>query len=171
MAEQMCGICGSRHGQMQRLPEEVSSFLKKQGFVIVSTLTKDGRIHCAAKGIVGVEEEGKLFIFDLYQGSTYDNLQNNRAVSVTAVNEETFQGWTLQGTAKIVPREQIPDGHLAQWQQQVIRRITDRLIKRVRQEKTGVQQAFEAHLPESPRYLIEIDVSHIVNLLPPDVRK
>ena len=68
MAEQMCTICGCVHGPMQRLPEDVSSFLKKQGFVIVSTMTPDGRIHCAAKGIVGVEDEGDL-VADVVQAA------------------------------------------------------------------------------------------------------
>lgn len=170
MAERECEICGCSHGQMRRLPEDVSSFLKSQGFVIVSTITPDGRIHCAAKGVVGVEEDGRVFVFDLYHGCTYANLQKNPAVSITAVNEERFKGWTLQGTAKIVDRDEIDGEHIAKWERQVIRRISDRLIKRVRQEKEG-NAVFEAHLPEAPKYLIEIDVTHIVDLVPPNLRK
>jgi len=40
---------------MVELPSEIIEFFHKQGFVIVSTLDSQGKIHCSAKGIVGIE--------------------------------------------------------------------------------------------------------------------
>ena len=43
---------------MKRISKEIIRFFVKQGFVIVSTIDKDGSIHTSAKGIVGVEKDG-----------------------------------------------------------------------------------------------------------------
>lgn len=148
------------------LSDKIICFLEKQGFVIVSTLDLKGRIHCSAKGIVGIEKEGKILVIDLYMQKTFDNLKRDSTVSITAVEEHGFLGYNLQGTAKIVSREDMHEHIVAEWEERVIKRISQRVAKSV---KTGIKSKghFEAGLPLHPKYLIEIDVDNIIDLSPP----
>ncbi len=148
------------------LPDKVVSFLKKQSFVIVSTIDPDGRIHCSAKGIVGVHKEGRVFVIDLYHNKTYNNLKNDPRVSITQVDEHSFTGYTLSGQAKIVLKDDIHDDHIKEWEKRVLKRISERLIKSVRSGKVSSAH-YEAQLPEEPKYLIEINVENIIDLSPP----
>jgi uncharacterized pyridoxamine 5'-phosphate oxidase family protein len=138
--------------------------MKKQGYVIVATLDDMGRIHCSAKGIVGLEAEGRIYLIDLYKARTYKNLANNPIVSLTFVNEHQFAGYTLQGKAKIVEREDIADHIIEEWEEKVIQRISQRLIKNL-QEGKQVAAHPEAAFPH-PKYLIEVDVENIIDLAP-----
>lgn len=149
-----------------QLPEKVVNFLRRQGFVIVSTIDPEGSIHCAAKGLVGVYSDGRVFVIDLYCNKTYKNLQADSRVSITQVDEHSFSGYTLSGKARIVLKEDIKDDHLKEWERAVLKRISDRLIKGVQSTKTSGTH-HEAKLPEEPKYLIEIVVEKIVDLSPP----
>ena len=92
---------------MVKLPDNVVSFLEKQSLVIASTLDKNGNIHCAVKGIVGIEDKGEIYIIDLYHGKTFANLTNNPNLRSTAVDEAKFQGYALKGKAEIVKSNKI----------------------------------------------------------------
>ena len=145
------------------LPEDVVSFLKRHGIATVATLDPEGAIHCAVKGIVGFEGNNKILIMDLYHGRTHRNLKNNPTITITVVNEKDFRGYALQGKARIVKREDIQPYIVDAWEERIIHRITERVLRSVRRgEKTGVHH--EAHLPHQPKYLIEVDVDHIVDL-------
>ena len=150
-----------------QLPERVYYFLERQGFVIVSTFDKKGRIHCSAKGIVGIERQGKVFVIDLYMHNTFNNLKKDPRVSITAIDEDQFAGYTLQGKAKIVAREDIQDHIISKWEDRILSRISSRVAKGV---KTGAKSKshFEAQLPKHPKYLIEVDVENIIDLSPPN---
>ncbi|MDP8216737.1 MAG: pyridoxamine 5'-phosphate oxidase family protein [Candidatus Kaelpia imicola] len=148
------------------LSDKVVDFLERQSFVIVSTIDSDGRIHCSAKGIVGIHKDGSVFVIDLYRNKTYDNLKNDPRVSITQVDEHSFTGYTLQGKAKIVFKDQINDDQIKEWEKKVLKRISDRLVKSVQSEKASSMH-HEAQLPEEPKYLIEIDVESIIDLSPP----
>jgi uncharacterized pyridoxamine 5'-phosphate oxidase family protein len=152
------------------LNKNIIHFMEKQGFVIVSTLDPNGQIHCAAKGIVGIEKSGKIYVIDLYQHRTYQNLQRNPIVSITAVDEHDFIGFTLQGMAKIVPREQIEEHIMTRWEEKIVNRISKRVVTGVQSKKKS-KAHFEAHLPHHPLYLIEIEVQHIIDLSPPGIIK
>ncbi len=151
---------------MKKLTEEIIYLLERQGFVIVSTLDKSNCIHCSAKGVVKIEPEGKVFVFDLYHRQTYQNLQKNPIVSITAVDAKHFRGYTLKGKGKIVPRGEVEAHFLEKWEKKILQRMTQRVIEGV-QSQSKSQGHFEAQLPEIPKYLIEIDVDDIVDLAPP----
>ena len=150
---------------MCALPDGVMQYLEKQGFVIVSTIDAQGHIHCSAKGIVGLEQHGTVYVMDVYMQKTFQNLQRDPRISITAVDEHTFTGFTLQGNAHIVPREQIKDHLMQKWEKRIIDRMTKRVIKSVQAESQS-KGHFEARLPHVPQYLIEIDVEQIINLSP-----
>jgi uncharacterized pyridoxamine 5'-phosphate oxidase family protein len=149
---------------MTIIAKKIVGFLSKQKFVIVSTLDSDGSIHCSAKGIVGIEETGKVYLIDLYRSGTFRNLKNNPLVTLTAVNEHEFTGYSLKGKAKIVEREEIKDHIIKEWEERVIDRISQRVIKNIKKDKGSTKHP-ESRFPH-PQYLIEIDVKNIADLTP-----
>jgi len=153
---------------MKKITEDVIYLFCKQGFVIVSTLDSEGSINCAAKGIAGIEEGGKVYLLDLYQGKTFSNLKQNPTISITAVDEDEFSGFTLKGTAKIVDREKIKEHIIAKWEEKVVQRVSKRVIGHIRKEKKSL------HHPEAifplPQYLIEVDVDNVIDLTPKNLK-
>lgn len=154
---------------LKKLSDYEAHFLEKQGFVIVSTLNSKGMIHCSAKGIVGIEKSGKIYLIDLYKTHTYNNLKRNPLMSVTAVDGHKFVGYTLQGRAKLVERSQIKDHIIEKWEEKVLSRISERVLRNLKGEKQG------SHHPEAlfghPEYLIEMDVENIIDLTPAQLKK
>ncbi len=148
------------------LPDKAVNFLKRQSFVIVSTIDSEGRIHSSCKGIVGINEKGKVFIVDLYHNRTYRNLKNDSRISITQIDERRFTGYTLSGQAKIVLREDIHSDYIKEWENKVLKRISDRIIKSVQDGKSSASH-YEAELPEYPQYLIEIEVEKITDISHP----
>ena len=119
---------------MRKITEDIVHLFHKQGFVIVSTLDVEGSIHCSAKGIAGIEAEGKIYLIDLYCGKTFDNLKRNPTISITAVDEDEFSGFTLKGKAEILGREEIKDHIIASWENKVVQRVSKRVIGHVKKE-------------------------------------
>jgi len=154
---------------MKIIPDEVINFLENQGFVIVCTYDPEGTIHSAAKGIVGIEKEGNLYLIDLYRAKTYNNLSKNPILSITAVDGRQFTGYTLKGKANIVERDKIEDQIIKSWEERVIQRISERVIKNVQQEKVASFHP-EAQFPH-PQYLIVMEVDEIIDLAPSHLKK
>ena len=155
--------------QIKKLSHRIIHLLKKQGFVIVSSIDNEGRIHSSAKGIAGVEENGRIFLVDLYHARTYNNLKRNPMVTVTFVDEHKFEGYALQGDAKIVEKEDMSGSIIAGWEDKIIQRISKRLIRNL-QEGNASSHHPEAAFPH-PKYLIEIDVEKIIDLAPAQLKK
>ncbi|UCC95708.1 MAG: pyridoxamine 5'-phosphate oxidase family protein [Candidatus Omnitrophota bacterium] len=149
---------------MKPLSADIINFLQGQEFVIVSTLDSQGKIHCAAKGIVDIDSRGKIYLIDLYQAHTYTNLQKDPRISITAVNGHQFIGYTLKGRAKISQRAKIGRDMVEEWQKRVVQRISQRVIRDVRADKKSPHHP-EAKFP-LPEYLIEVEVEDIVDLTP-----
>lgn len=156
--------------ELLELDKQIVSFIKHENVALVATFDGQGLIHSAVKGIAGVESHGKLYVIDLYKANTYKNLQAKADITVTVVNEKQFKGWALQGKAKIVPYEQIDEDIHKQWEDRMVRRISNRLIDHVQAERS-VHDHFEAKLPPKPQYLIEIDIFSITDLRPPAMRR
>ena len=149
---------------MTMLSQEAVYFFKKQGFVIVSTLDKDGSIHNACKDIVKISEDGKIYLLDLFMGRTYRNLTERPVISITAADEHSFSGYSLKGRAKIIPREELEPEIVKAWDQTIISRLSRRLIRNVRGEK-GHHSHPEALMPK-PKYMIRMDVEEVIDLTP-----
>ena len=91
-------------------------------------------------------------------------------MSITSIDEHKFIGFTLQGIAKIVLREDIKDNIVVEWEERILKRMTERITKSVH-EGAKSKKHFEAQLPQQPKYLIEIDVENIIDLAHPKVNK
>ncbi len=148
---------------MKKIPDKAAKLLKENGFVIVSTLDKSGGIHCSAKGVIEVKK-GQVYLIDLYKRITYVNLERDPTISITAIDEHKFIGFTLKGKAEIVKREKIKEKLIIRWEQRIVERISKRVIKNVKKEKSSVKHP-ESKFPR-PEYLIEMDVNQIVDLTP-----
>ncbi|MBU4334776.1 MAG: pyridoxamine 5'-phosphate oxidase family protein [Candidatus Omnitrophica bacterium] len=153
-----------------KLPDEIIKFLDEQNIVIVSTFDENENIHCSVKGIIGSEETEKIFIIDVYKKRTYKNLKRNPKVSITAVDEQKFKGYTLQGKAKLIIQQKISKNVLERYEERITRRISNRVIKGV-QKCTKSSKHHEGELPILPKYLIEIAVEKIIDLSPPKAKK
>ena len=151
------------------LPDQVIQFFRSQNFVIASTIDENGMVHSSCKGAVRIDENGTVYLFDLYKGRTHKNLEKNPNISITAVDEHKFNGWCLKGSAKIITKQELDPGLLADWKKKIARRIMHRLLKNIHGEK-GHPRHPEAQFPK-PEYLIEMKVREIVNLTPSNLKK
>jgi predicted pyridoxine 5'-phosphate oxidase superfamily flavin-nucleotide-binding protein len=149
---------------MKEIPEEVVHFFQNQGFVIVSTISKDGSLHNACKGIVEMSRDGLVYLLDLYRGKTHQNLKHNSRISVTAVDEHRFRGYCLKGNAIMMQSKELKPQLIKDWEDRITSRITQRLLRNIRQEKGHLRHP-EALLP-SPKYLIAMKVEEVIDLTP-----
>jgi predicted pyridoxine 5'-phosphate oxidase superfamily flavin-nucleotide-binding protein len=147
-----------------KLSAEIIAFFRGQGFLIVTTVDKNGCPHSACKGMIDIRSEGKICLLDVYHGKTYENLKSNPLISVTAVNEHKFSGFCLKGRARILNAQDIDAEIRNAWEEGIAGRLTQRLIKNLKEEK-GHRTHPEAMLPQ-PKYLIVMDVEEIVDLTP-----
>ncbi|MGE4357959.1 MAG: pyridoxamine 5'-phosphate oxidase family protein [Candidatus Omnitrophota bacterium] len=145
-----------------RLPQEVIDFFENQGFVIVSTLDRKGLIHNSCKGIVAIKKEGWVYLLDLYRGNTYRNLIRNPVLSITAVDEQRFKGYTLKGKADLLKKDNLGKDIIKLWDTNIAKRVTKRIIRALHGQK-GHSGHPEANLP-SPKYLIRLKVEEIIDL-------
>jgi general stress protein 26 len=153
---------------MNRLDDDIVHFFQNQGFVIVSTIDRDGSPHNSCKGIIKIKPQGLIYLLDLYRARTYENLRQNPHLSITAVDEHKFIGYCLKGKAKIIERRSIQPEIMKAWETRLTTRITRRIIKNIQGEKGHSRQA-EALLPK-PEYLIMMEVNEIVDLTPHQIK-
>jgi len=152
---------------MLKLPPEVVSFFRGQGFVIVSTVDSQGRPHSSCKGIVEIDESGQIFLLDVYRAKTLENLKNNSNISITAVDEHRFKGYCLKGKAKSLDSESLNKEILDAWENRITGRVTQRVLKNIHGEK-GHSHHPETQMPK-PEYMIVMAVEEIVDLSPHNI--
>ena len=154
---------------MKALHQKIIRFFQNQNYTIITTIGKDGCPHNSCKGIVGIDEKGQVFLLDLYKGNTYENLKRNPSISITAVDEHKFIGYSLKGRASIVKREEIKSGTMESWDSKITKRISRRLLRNIRGEK-GHPLHPEALLPR-PEYLIVAEIKNIIDLTPRHIKE
>jgi general stress protein 26 len=153
---------------MKRLSDDILQFFQRQGFVIVSTVDKNGLLHASCKGIVKINKNGLVYLLDLYRARTYQNLKNNPHISIIAVNEHRFKGYCLKGKAKILSLHKLSPKIMEAWEDRITTRITQRLLKNIREEK-GHPRHPEVLLPK-PEYMIIMEVKEIIDLTPHHIK-
>ena len=154
---------------MTALTDEIVRFFHKQHFTIVSTIGRNNYPHNSCKGIVKINKKGKVYLLDLYRRTTYTNLKHNSHISITAVDEHKFIGYSLKGIARVAEKRDLTPHLRKAWEQKITKRISHRLLKNIRGEK-GHPQHPEALLPK-PEYLIEVDVKEVVDLTPHHLKR
>ena len=154
---------------MKKLKDEVIQFFHNQGCVIVSTLDESGNIHNSCKGIIKINHNGKIYLLDLYQGTTYKNLRRDPRISITAIDEHRFNGYCLQGKAHIIGIDELSTPIISMWEEKITSRVTGRIIKNLQGQK-GHPKHPEAMLPK-PEYLIAMEVENCIDLTPHHLRE
>ena len=149
---------------MKSLTEEIVHFFQSQNFVIVSTVDRNGSLHSSCKGIVKINQSGRIYLLDLYKGKTYENLNQNPHISITAVDEHRFRGYCLKGKAKIIKKYMLKSHIIKAWESKITSRIAHRLLKTIRGEK-GHPRHPETLFPK-PEYMIVMEVKEVINLTP-----
>lgn len=152
-----------------RLSAEIVHFFLEQGYVIVSTIDKSGYPNNSCKGVVEIDANGYVYLFDLYRARTRENLKTNPHLSLTAIDEHKFTGYCLKGKVHSVTEKDISPRLVKAWEDRITSRLTKRLLKNVHGEK-GHRGHPEALLP-SPKYLICVEVEEIVDLKPQHLKK
>jgi len=147
-----------------RINDELLQFLHKQHYTVISTVDKNGAIHNSCKGIVEIDQRGRIYLLDLYRQKTYANLKSNPNISLTAVDEHKFRGYSLKGKAKIIAENKIKKEIMKAWDKKITGRISQRIIKNIKGEK-GHPKHPEMLLPK-PEYIIEMDVKTVIDLTP-----
>ncbi|MCX7927210.1 MAG: pyridoxamine 5'-phosphate oxidase family protein [Candidatus Omnitrophica bacterium] len=153
---------------MQRLSEEIIHFFRKQGFVIVCTIDAQGMPHASCKDIIRISRDGRVYLLDLYMRKTFENLKNNPHITVVAVDEASFTGYSLQGKGKIMRLERAKKTVNRLWLKKLSARITSRILQNLREQKSNSHH-FESLLPQ-PQYMIVVDVERVVDLTPAHLR-
>ncbi|MFH1441477.1 MAG: pyridoxamine 5'-phosphate oxidase family protein [Candidatus Omnitrophota bacterium] len=154
---------------MRKLDALVVKFFQEQNFVIVSTIDKKGFPHSSCKGIVKIDKNGNLYLLDVYFRETHGNLIKNPKISITAVNEHSFKGYCLKGSAKILDKSKLNPEIIESWENKISGRAAQRLLKNVREEKSHLSHP-EVLLPK-PEYMIAMEVEEIVDLTPLHLKK
>ncbi len=153
-----------------KLSDDIFRFFQKQRFVIVSTICRrTGKPHNSCKGIVHMTKDGVIYLMDLYRWQTFANLKENSNISITAVDEHRFRGWSLKGRAKIIAGSKLKQDIIRAWDTRLTARITHRVIKNMEDVK-GHGRHPEAQLPR-PEYMIVMTVDEIVDLVPRHVKE
>lgn len=155
---------------MKALPSEIVQFLHSQHFVIVSTVDKNQMPHNACKGIVDIDRKGIVYLLDLYRGKTLANLERNPNISITFVDEHKFTGYCLKGIAAIVDKKLLNPRIIKSWEKKIAGRITHRLLKNIHNETVKGHKRHPESLLPKPEYMISMEVSEIVNLIPSHIK-
>lgn len=153
----------------QKMDREVLNFFREQGCVVVSTIDSSGSIHSSCKGIVEIDEQGRVCLFDLYQARTLHNLTHNSHITLTAVNEHSFQGYALKGVARILKKDEVDEHTHKAWAAHIAGRLTRRVVKNIKDEK-GHTKHPEILMPD-PAYVILMEVSEVIDLRPHHLRE
>ena len=154
---------------MKKLNDEIVNFLSKQGYVIISTIGQNGYPNNSCKDIVEIDKDGRIYLLDLFRGRTQENLKLNPNVSITAIDEHRFVGYSLEGKAHIVAKDEKRPHLLKAWEDKITDRLSRRLIKNLHGEK-GHSKHPEAMLPK-PEYMIAVNVEEIVDLTPRKIKE
>ncbi|PIQ86513.1 MAG: hypothetical protein COV73_04555 [Candidatus Omnitrophica bacterium CG11_big_fil_rev_8_21_14_0_20_43_6] len=154
---------------MKKIPPPIIDFLRVQGFVVVSSIDKNGFPHSSCKGIVKIDPAGEIYLVDVYQGVTSENIGRNQQVSISGVDEHKFIGYCLKGKARLIQDEIISQEIIKTWEDNITSRLTKRLLRNVVQDQ-GQGHHPEASLPH-PKHLIVLEVEEIVDLAPHHLKK
>jgi len=156
--------------KLKSVSKDVARFLERQHHVVVSTIDGRGRIHCSAKGVVKVDERGVVFLVDVYRGQTRRNLMRRANMTVTAIDEHHFIGYSLKGEGTIVGKRTVEKHLLRKWEERIVSRIAARLIRNLQNNASRAAVHPEARLP-GLRHLIVMHVSSVVDLTPGHLRR
>ena len=154
---------------MKQIQVEIINFLQTQGFVIVSSVDKNGFPHSSCTAIVRIDPAGTIYLVDVYHGVTYENIKRNPLVSISVIDEHKFMGYCFKGKASIMLNDNISNEIIKKWEDNITSRLAKRMLLNLSRDKARKYHP-EASLPQ-PKHLIVFEVEQIVNLSPQHLRE
>ncbi len=91
---------------MVSIPKHVQEFLPGK-LAWVATASRDGMPNATPKGSLKLLDEHHVLFADLFSLKTRKNLEENKKVAVTVIDNETFKGYQIKGTAEILDSGQL----------------------------------------------------------------
>jgi predicted pyridoxine 5'-phosphate oxidase superfamily flavin-nucleotide-binding protein len=86
---------------MAKIPQKIKEFIPdKMGWV--GTATVDGVPNVTPKGTAQILDDEHLIFADLFSRKTRENLEKNPQVSVTVIDEKSFKGYQIKGSAELL---------------------------------------------------------------------
>ena len=86
---------------MTKIPQEIQDFIRGK-MAWVATASSDGVPNTTPKGSVHVIDDEHLVFADLFSRKTRENLKANPKVAVTVVDEKSYKGYQLKGSAELL---------------------------------------------------------------------
>ena len=86
---------------MTKIPQEIQEFIKGK-MAWVATASADGIPNATPKGSVRVIDDEHLVFADLFSLKTRANLKENSKAAVTVVDEKSYKGYQLKGSAELL---------------------------------------------------------------------
>jgi predicted pyridoxine 5'-phosphate oxidase superfamily flavin-nucleotide-binding protein len=86
---------------MSKIPQEIQEFIKGK-MAWVATASADGIPNSTPKGSVRVIDDEHLVFADLFSLKTRANLKENSKAAVTVVDEKSYKGYQLKGSAELL---------------------------------------------------------------------
>ena len=86
---------------MTKIPQEIQEFIKGK-MAWVATASRDGIPNATPKGTVQVIDDEHLVFADLFSLKTRENLKANPKVAVTVLDEKSYKGYQLKGSAELL---------------------------------------------------------------------
>lgn len=87
--------------KMAKIPQDIQEFVKNK-LAWVATASPDGVPNTTPKGTVQVIDDERLVFADLFSLKTRNNLEKNPKVAVTIIDEKSYKGYQLKGSAQLV---------------------------------------------------------------------
>ena len=85
---------------MTQIPKEIQEFVQGKS-AWVSTASRDGVPNATPKGSVRVIDDEHIVFADLFSLKTRANLEENPHVAVTVIDQESYKGYQIKGTAEM----------------------------------------------------------------------
>jgi len=144
------------------IDEGVRKILNKISFLDIGSSSQDAIPNVAPKLLLKVDGD-EIYLVDYIMGKTYDNLQSNCRVSLSAIDVDSLLGYQINGKAYIVDGGLDYQKLFQEYQEKQIQSSVSRIIDGVRREK--LNQNIEMIFPEKVVF-IKVFVEEIVEIIP-----
>lgn len=115
--------------------ETFENFMKhKKELKVISVASCDtsGKPNSAAKMLVDITKPNKVFFLDYRFTQTFKNITANPKLSVSFLDDDSFTGYRLTGTAEILYSDVDFEMAKKSWEKRLIGYEADRIVKRLK---------------------------------------
>lgn len=119
---------------MFTIPGQVLEIMEKREFVTIATASSEGQPNSVPRFFLRAKGNF-IYLVDHVMGQTVLNIRENPRVSVSFMDQDSLEGYRLNGTAKVISKGKIYDAMMRRWNDRVIELSADRVIEAVRTGK------------------------------------